>query len=196
MNMRTYCVVLQLMNNITTHHPTRSHGLQINADYTAATVLISFGALLGRVSPTQMLIMLFWEVIFATANVAIGVELGINDPGGSMFIHTFGAAFGLAVAWVYGDEASKGKANGESVLGTSRHNGTFAMIGTLFLFCFWPSFNAALVPGAASNRAVINTVLSITSSVIVSFAFSKSVYGGRRFDMEHVQVRPHVDMRD
>ena len=34
----------------------------INADYTAATVLISFGALLGRVSAAQMLVMTFVEV--------------------------------------------------------------------------------------------------------------------------------------
>lgn len=34
----------------------------INADYTAATVLISFGALLGRVSAAQMLVMTFFEV--------------------------------------------------------------------------------------------------------------------------------------
>ena len=54
----------------------------INADYTAATVLISFGALLGRVSPTKMLIMLFFEVVFATANAAIAAELNVRGREG------------------------------------------------------------------------------------------------------------------
>jgi ammonium transporter Rh len=98
----------------------------IAADYTAATVLISFGALLGRVSAAQMLLMLFVEVILATANAAIATELGVNDAGGSMVIHIFGAAFGLAAAAVYGDRALKGEGNGEAQLGTSRTNGVFA----------------------------------------------------------------------
>jgi hypothetical protein len=101
-------------------------GMLIQGDYVVATVLISFGAIIGRVSAMQCLVMLFFEVIFATANVQIGFELNVTDPGGSMLIHTFGAAFGLAVAWVIGDAALKGKGNGESKLGTSRHNGTFA----------------------------------------------------------------------
>lgn len=117
----------------------------VNADYTAATVLISFGAIIGRASAMQCVVMTFFEVIFASANVEIGVELRVTDPGGSMLIHIFGAAFGLAVAAALGDAPGKGKGNGESKLGTSRVAGTTAMIGTLFLFCFWPSFNAALL---------------------------------------------------
>ena len=60
--------------------------------------------------------------------------------GGSMVIHIFGASFGLAFAFVLGDKASNRMhtvGNGEDALGTSKHNGTFAMIGTLVLFCLW-----------------------------------------------------------
>jgi len=53
----------------------------INADYVVATVLISFGALLGRLSPTQALWMSFIETIFCTANVALSANLGISDAG-------------------------------------------------------------------------------------------------------------------
>lgn len=90
---------------------------------------------------------------------------------------------------VVGDKALGGKGNGESKLGTSRHNGTFAMIGTLFLFCFWPSFNAAMLTGPGQHRAVINTVLSICASTVTAFLFSKAIHAGKRFDMEHVQNR-------
>lgn len=62
------------------------------------------------------------------------------------------------------------------------------MIGTLLLFAFWPSFNAALLSGAAQHRAVINTTLSICASTVTAFLLSKAIHGGRAFDMEHVQV--------
>ena len=104
-----------------------------------------------------------------------------------MIIHTFGAAFGLAIAYVIGDKASRFIGNGEDALGTSRHNGTFAMIGTIFLFCFWPSFNAALLDGASAGRAVVNTTLSISASVTVAYALSRAIHGGQFLDMEHVQ---------
>ena len=159
----------------------------IDADYTVATVLISFGALLGRLSAAQALHMAFWEALFATANVSIQKHLGVSDAGGSMVIHVFGAAFGLAFAYAFGDRAARGEGNGETKLSTSRHNGTFAMIGTLFLFCFWPSFNGAMLDGGAQHRATITTLLSIAASVVVSFAASKAIHGGRFFDMEHVQ---------
>jgi len=40
------------------------------------------------------------------------------------------------------------------------------MIGTVFLFIMWPSFNA--VTGANQHRAVINTIISITGSMFAS----------------------------
>eukprot|EP00386_Alphamonas_edax_P001327 GDKI01003938.1.p1 GENE.GDKI01003938.1~~GDKI01003938.1.p1 ORF type:complete len:601 (+),score=155.00 GDKI01003938.1:126-1805(+) len=159
----------------------------INGDYIVATVLVSFGAMIGRLSALQCLIMGFIETVVATANVIISFELKVYDAGGSMLIHTFGAAFGLAVACAYGDRAKKGEGKGESRLATSRHNGTFAMIGTLFLFAFWPSFNSALLKGEAQSRAVINTTLSICCSAVAAFIVSKAKLHGKHFDMEHVQ---------
>jgi ammonium transporter Rh len=158
----------------------------INADFVAGTVLISFGAVIGRVSATQMLIMAIIETVFATANVGVAIKLGISDPGGSMLIHVFGAAFGLSLAAVVGDKALATK-DGEAKLGTTRVQGTFAMIGTLFLFVFWPSFNAATLIGSAQERAVINTTLAICASALTAFALSRSIHKGLFFDMEHVQ---------
>lgn len=58
-----------------------------------------------------------------------------------------------------------------------------SMIGTLFLFCYWPSFNAALGDGASQMRAIINTYLSISSSVIASIIVAKASHSGK-LDME------------
>lgn len=40
------------------------------------------------------------QVIFYSLNLWIGLEMEISDAGGSIFIHTFGAYFGLALAVV------------------------------------------------------------------------------------------------
>ena len=45
------------------------------ADFTSAIVLISFGAVLGKTSPTQLLIMAFFEVILAVVNEYIGLTI-------------------------------------------------------------------------------------------------------------------------
>ena len=40
----------------------------LNADVAAATVLITFGALLGKTSPLQMIVVAFIEIIAFTLN--------------------------------------------------------------------------------------------------------------------------------
>ena len=62
---------------------------------------------------------------------------------------------------------------------------TFA--GTVFLWLFWPSFNAALAEGNAQHRAVVNTYLSMAGSAVIVFAISALVDRKDRIDMEHVQ---------
>ena len=47
----------------------------INAEFTAGTVLISFGAALGKTSPSQLLFMTIVEVAFAKVNEWIGLNL-------------------------------------------------------------------------------------------------------------------------
>ena len=46
------------------------------------------------------------------------------------------------------------------------------MVGSLFLWLYWPSFNSALLSGTAKQRAVINTVLSLTGSTLAVFIAS------------------------
>jgi ammonium transporter Rh len=67
------------------------------------------------------------------------------------------------------------------------HSDVFAMIGTLFLFCFWPSFNAGVAAGDSRLRAVVNTYISIASSVLLTYIFSSLFHKGKKFDMVHIQ---------
>ena len=66
----------------------------------------------------------------------IGVEhLHAVDMGGSMFVHTYGAYFGLAVSWMLNKPEAEGtKAAARN--GSSKNSDMFAMIGTLFLWMY------------------------------------------------------------
>jgi ammonium transporter Rh len=125
-----------------------------------------------------------FEVFFYCLNEAILMDIfKVFDIGGSMVIHTFGAFFGLSVALFYQSEAA---INDELGIGVGNYlSDLVSMIGTLFLFCFWPSFNGALGDGAAMHRAYINTYLSITSSVIASIIVAKASHEGK-LEMEIV----------
>ncbi|XP_075719944.1 ammonium transporter Rh type A [Rhinoderma darwinii] len=157
----------------------------INADFSTATVLISFGAVLGKTSPMQMLIMAILEIAIFACNEHLVNFLGATDVGASMIIHAFGAYFGLAASAVlYRSGLKKGHEHEGSVY----HSDLFAMIGTLFLWMFWPSFNSAIATrGADQEMAVINTYFSLAACVLTAYAFSSLVEHKGKFDMVHIQ---------
>jgi len=156
----------------------------ITGDFAAGAILISFGAVLGKASFNQLILMIPFELIFYSINESLGVfELSAVDMGGSMYVHTFGAYFGLAVSYMISNKEKIKKAKDN--FGSSRESDIFAMIGTLFLWIFWPSFNGALAIGNSQHRVVINTVLSLTNSCISAFIASKLVH--KKFDMVDIQ---------
>ena len=74
----------------------------ILGDFGAAAVLITFGALLGKISVFQLWILATLEIIFYGLNESIGAGLlQAVDMGGSMYVHTFGAYFGLAASFFF-----------------------------------------------------------------------------------------------
>lgn len=52
---------------------------------------------------------------------------------------------------------------------------------------FWPSFNSALASAYDQERAVINTLLSLTASAVASFAASYYLRGVKKFDIVDIQ---------
>lgn len=61
-------------------------------------------------------------------------------------------------------------------VGSNRTTDTFALVGSVFLFMYWPSFNAALVEsGAERQRAVVNTVISLVAAALAAMMTSSSV---------------------
>lgn len=102
-----------------------------------------------------------------------------------MTIHTFGAYFGLFLSRVlYRSQLEKSKHRQSSVYNSD----LFAMIGTIFLWVFWPSFNSAPTAlGDGQHRTVVNTYYSLTASTLSTFALSALVSEDGRLDMVHVQ---------
>lgn len=140
----------------------------IEADFAAAACLISFGAVLGRVTIPQLLAMAFLEVFFYTFNEGRMNGMGVADVGGSVQIFSFGAYFGLAASLVClagGRDEHKSNRYNKS----SDFTNALSMLGTLFMFVYFPSFNAAAANSQASmTRSVVNTYLSLTTSVIAT----------------------------
>ncbi|XP_021502717.1 ammonium transporter Rh type C [Meriones unguiculatus] len=158
----------------------------IEADFCVASTCVAFGAVLGKVSPIQLLIMTFFQVILFTVNEFILLSLiEAKDAGGSMTIHTFGAYFGLTVTWIlYRKNLEQSKQRQSSVY----HSDLFAMIGTLFLWVYWPSFNSASsAHGDTQHRAALNTYLSLAASVLTTVAVSSVVHKKGKLDMVYIQ---------
>lgn len=108
----------------------------INADFSAAAVLISFGVIIGKVSPTQLVLLAMIEPILYNLNNQIGILLSISDVGGSIVIHAFGAFFGIAATYFLTPEKAKVCDDNSAVY----RSDMFAMVGTVFLWMYWLYF--------------------------------------------------------
>jgi ammonium transporter Rh len=103
--------------------------------------------------------------------------------GGSMFIHTFGAYFGIAVASIVSPREARRELPPNQ--GAKYNSDLFSIIGTIWLWMLWPSFNGALAPADSQFRVIINTVTSLLGCVVTTFFMSKLLRG--KFEMEDVQ---------
>lgn len=152
------------------------------ADFCAAAVLISFGAVIGKVSLSQLVVMATIEVVIQTLNEYIGLRyLKAYDVGESMYVHIFGAYFGLTVSKIINNSEVESENEGSNY-----HSDLFSMVGTLFLWLYWPSFNSVTAVDEGQTRAIVNTLLSITASCITTFIISLLV-GKGKINMVHIQ---------
>nr|XP_057907523.1 solute carrier family 12 member 5b isoform X3 [Doryrhamphus excisus] len=158
----------------------------INAEFACAVVLISFGAVLGKTSPLQLLVMSLLEVpVFAVTEWAVLKYIRINDAGGSILIHLFACYFGLGVTYVlYRPQLNEGHIKET----TSYQSDILSLMGTLFLWVFWPSFNSALtLKGDDQHRAILHTFLGLCASTITAFALSAMINKKGKLSIADIQ---------
>jgi ammonium transporter Rh len=107
--------------------------------------------------------------------------LGVIDTGGSTYIHTFGAYYGLALGYFLRPTKRDGKELvSHAHIVSSRLSKLMAFTGAIFLWMYWPSFNSVtthLING--HDRAIVCTVLSLTASTLISGVTSYYLRGGK-----------------
>jgi len=149
----------------------------LNGNFAVAAVLISFGGLIGKIGPTQVLVVTIVELVFYCANKVFILTdlLHIADCGGTIIIHVFGAYFGLAAC------ATLGPARDELFNGSSYNSDLFSLIGTVFLWLFWPSFVAGGLPAGTEGHgiALLNTVIALLASTVTTFGLMPFLTGNR-----------------
>ena len=148
----------------------------IKGDFGAGAVLITFGALLGKVSLPQLWLLATLEIFVYALNEAICAgELQAVDMGGSMYVHTFGAYFGLAASFFF---QAKNAINDKDKRCEGDYNSNLiAFVGTIFLWMFWPSFNGALAADDQQQRVIVNTVLAISASCVCACGITRICKG-------------------
>ncbi|XP_017271284.1 rh50-like protein [Kryptolebias marmoratus] len=158
----------------------------LNAEFACAVVLISFGAVLGKTGPVQLLVMALLEIpVFSLTEWAVLKYIRINDAGGTILIHLFACYFGLGVTFVLYRPSLN---NGHPKETTSYHSDILSVMGTLFLWVFWPSFNSALTfKGDDQHRAILHTFIGLSSSTITAFALSAMFNKRGKLTMADVQ---------
>jgi ammonium transporter Rh len=133
--------------------------------YAVSSVLITFGGLIGKITPYQMVIVAIIELCLHSLNYKCLIlgPIHVADMGGTYIDHLFGAYFGLSVAWVLG------KPTAEPAMGAVPD--VFSLIGTVFLWIYWPSFvaGAAEADSDQQQRAIVYTILALSSSTITAF---------------------------
>ncbi len=104
----------------------------IKAEFATNTVLITLGVILGKTSPIQLFLITVMEVFLYSINRGICEHiLEAVDPGGAIYIHVFGAVFGLGVAKMIFNPRSV--AHEEEI--SLYHSDLFSMLGEWNVYC-------------------------------------------------------------
>lgn len=166
-------------------------------DYFTSTVLISLGSLIGKLSICQQVVISLFETFFSSLNFYLCFKvMGGIDNGGSIYIHTFGAIFGIFVSIaVFCRNKEYNKISYNPHLISDYNSNIFSFIGSIFLWLFFPSFNISFIQSfylesgynleGLRYRGIINTYLSMIGSAISIFIVSPIVSNGK-IKMEHL----------
>ncbi len=147
----------------------------ILAEFAAASLLITAGAVLGRLKMPQYILLGLLFIPFYMLNewIVLGGGFGwldtgaVVDTGGSIVIHAFGAIFGLGVALTMTT-----KQEFEKTIEVDATSDRYSMLGSMMLWIFWPSFCAALVPPDQMPHTVVNVILALCGSTLTTYIFS------------------------
>ena len=159
----------------------------LDANFCAASTVISLGTLFGKLSLAQYFVMFISETIFSTLNyVLLRQQLEIIDVGGALTVHLFGAIFGGIFSFVsFVPQQERDRIAQSPHLGMNYNSNIFGLFGTLILVSYWPSFNTVLLDKDQRYRGIINTYLSIGGSIIGTFLISP-IYNRSKLNVQDI----------
>ena len=172
-------------------------------DFFSATILISLGAIIGKLSLGQYLLVVLFETFFASLNYYICYfAIGGLDTGGSVYIFTFGALYGFCISFVLSyDNRYKNQLRNNLNNRSSYYSNVISAVGSLFLWIYFPSFNTARVHCKHDNennvmeimryRGIINTYMSMLGSTVTSLCMS-SLLNDNKFKIDHILKSSYV----
>ncbi|NXL89488.1 RHD protein, partial [Alectura lathami] len=144
-------------------------------------VVISSGAVLGKTNPIQLIVLTVVEIIFFHMNTWLSkIFLQVPDNITMMHVHLFGAYFGLAVSSRFSEPSPRSEKNA-----STPKSDLLSMLGTLFLWVFWPSFNSVLAV-QHKRRAILNTYFGLAVSAVTAFALSVLTTKDGKLRMTHI----------
>ncbi|NXN69252.1 RHD protein, partial [Himantopus himantopus] len=144
-------------------------------------VVISTGAVLGKTNPVQLILMTVVEIIvFHMSRWINKIFLGVPDDISMTHVHLFGAYFGLAVSSCFSEPPPRSEKNT-----STPKSDLLSMLGTVFLWVFWPSFNSVLAVGNKRN-AIYNTYFALAVSAVTAFVLSVLTTKDGKFRMTHI----------
>jgi ammonium transporter Rh len=152
----------------------------IFAEFAAASLLITTGAVLGRLKMWQYILLGLLFVPFYAFNEWLLLSGGFGlvtpgsfvDTGGSIVIHAFGALFGLAVAF-----SMTTRKEFSAPIEADAVSDRFSLLGSMVLWVFWPSFCAALVALKDIPMTVLNVILALSGSTIATYFVTVKLRG-------------------
>lgn len=143
------------------------------AEFAAAAALIAMGAVLGRLRNYQyallavIIIPVYLLNEWLVYDGGLGITKGFVDAAGSIVIHTFGAYFGLGLTIVL----TSAKARNVNITSDTTSD-RFALLGSMVLWIFWPSFCSAVVAPDQVQLTVVNTILSLCGATLSTYLMS------------------------
>ncbi|XP_051251903.1 rh blood group, D antigen [Dicentrarchus labrax] len=143
------------------------------AEMCTASALISIGTMVGKTNPVHLIVIALLEVSgFVLNEWLLQTLLKARPVNSIMLLHIFGAFFGLMLTWILYRDESMQRFEKEKY---DRKTGLFSMLGTVFLWMFWPSFNSVLLDNRIPGRklgAVCSTYLALAVSAVTAAAVS------------------------
>jgi ammonium transporter Rh len=150
------------------------------AEFAVAAALIAMGAVLGRLRVFQYALLALFLVPAYLLNEwlvldnGMGLTEGFQDTAGSIIIHAFGAYFGLGLSLALTTARQRSQP-----IESDATSDRFAMLGSMVLWLFWPSFATAIVPFEDMPQTVVNTVLALCGATLSTYFLSTYFHKGK-----------------